>query len=53
MSWHPQMPKHETWNILLNNLRSKQSGKEILLIYVILQKENFYQKILRKMWRGN
>ena len=46
----------EAWNmkhILLNNLRSKQSGKEILLIYVILQKENFYQKILRKMWLEN
>ena len=29
---------------------SRQSGNEILSVYVILQKRTFYQKILRKMW---
>ena len=40
------MPKHETQNILLNNLGSKQSGNEIWPVYEILQNKNFYQKIL-------
>ena len=41
----------QVWNtkhILLNNLEIKQSGNEIGPVYLILQKENFYQKILRK-----
>ena len=33
MSWHCQMPLHETRNILLNNLGSKD-GDEIWLVYV-------------------
>ena len=30
MSWHHQMPKHETRNILMNNLRRKDS--QVMLI---------------------
>ena len=52
-SWSPQMPNHETQNILLNNLGSKQSGNEIWSDYVIPQNEIFYQKSLLKMWHGN
>ena len=47
------MPNHETQNILLNNLGSKQSGNEIWSDYVISQNEIFYQKSLLKMWPGN
>ena len=51
MLWRHQIPKHEKRNalFLFNNLGSKQSGNEIWLVYVILQKKNFYQKIIRKM----
>ena len=34
------MPKHETRNILLNNLGSKQSVNEIWPDYVTIQKKN-------------
>ena len=44
--------KHK--HVLPKNLESKQSGNEIFLIHVIkLQKKDFYQKFLWKMWPGN
>ena len=46
MSCRHQMPKHETRNILLNNLGSKQSGNEIWPVYVVLQNNFFCQKII-------
>lgn len=33
-------------------LKSTQSGNETSLVYVILQKIKFYQKIYKKMWPG-
>ena len=49
MSWRHQTPKHETRNILLNNLGSKQSGKEIWPVYVILQNKFFFKKYYEKL----
>ena len=46
----------QAWNtkqILLNNLECKQSGNEIWPVYVTLQDNIFYHKILWKMWPGN
>ena len=40
--------KLETWNSLLSNFVSKQSGNEIWLVYLILQ-QFLYQKIIWKM----
>ena len=39
------MSKHETRNIL-NNLKNKQSGNKIWLVYVTLQNKVFYEKII-------
>ena len=38
------MPKHETRNILLNNLGSKQSVNEIWPDYVTIQKQKLINK---------
>ena len=40
------MPKHETKHILLNNLGSKHSGNEDWPVFVVLQNNLFYQKII-------
>ena len=47
------MVEHEAQNNLGNNLGSKQSGNEMWLVYLVLQKKVFYQSILLKMLPGN
>ena len=47
------MVEHEAQNNLVNNLGSKQSGNEMWLVYLVLQKKVFYQLILLKMLPGN
>ena len=42
------MPKHETRNILLNNLGSKQSDNEIWPVYAILENKFFFVKLYEK-----
>ena len=49
ISWHHQMPKHETQNTLLNNLRSKcilvmKFGQFMQYYKMIFYTENLYEK---------
>ena len=45
------MPKHETPNILLNNMGSKHSLlNDVWPVYVILQKKKFHQKHSTKLF---